>query len=173
MALSQVARGKILTAGQKGEPIPADWAVDEEGQPTTDPAVALKGALQPIGGAKGAALALMVELLAVALTGAQFGFEASSFFDAEGPPPGVGQLIVVIDPSAFAGRDLFLDRVGALAAMIDGDPGARLPGSRRLAERAKAEREGVKVEPGAPRRGAHAGRELSTSVTLPAGCASA
>ena len=146
MALSQVARGKILTAGQRGEPIPAGWAVDEQGRPTTDPAAALKGALQPIGGAKGAALALMVEVLAVALTGAHFGYEASSFFDAEGPPPGVGQLLVAIDPSAFAGRDLFLDRIAALAAMLQADTGARLPGSRRLAERAKAEREGVTVD---------------------------
>ena len=146
MALSQVARGKILTAGQRGEPIPAGWAVDEQGRPTTDPAAALKGALQPIGGAKGAALALMVEVLAVALTGAHFGYEASSFFDAEGPPPGVGQLLVAIDPSAFAGRDFFLDRIAALAAMLQADTGARLPGSRRLAERAKAEREGVTVD---------------------------
>ena len=84
LALSQVARGKILTAAQKGEPIPAGWAVDDEGNPTTDAKVALKGALQPIGGAKGAALALMVEVLAVALTGARFSSEASSFFDAEG-----------------------------------------------------------------------------------------
>ena len=96
LALSQVARGKILTAAQKGEPVPADWAVDQHGKPTTDAKAALKGALQPIGGAKGAALALMVEVLAVALTGANFGFEASSFFDAEGPPPGVGQLILAI-----------------------------------------------------------------------------
>ena len=73
MALSQVARGKILTAAQKGEAIPEDWAVDEEGRPTTDAKAALKGALQPIGGAKGAALAMMVEVLAVSLTGANFG----------------------------------------------------------------------------------------------------
>jgi (2R)-3-sulfolactate dehydrogenase (NADP+) len=146
MALSQVARGKILTAGQRGEPIPADWAVDEAGRPTTDPAAALKGALQPIGGAKGAALALMVEVLAVALTGAHFGFEASSFFDAEGPPPGVGQLIVAIDPGAFTGRELFLDRIAALAAMIEADSGARLPGSRRLTLRAQAQRDGVAVD---------------------------
>ena len=53
----------------------------------------------------------MVEVLAVALTGAHFGFEASSFFDADGPPPGVGQLLVAIDPAAFAGRDVFLDRI--------------------------------------------------------------
>ena len=146
MALSQVARGKILTAGQRGEPIPADWAVDEDGKPTTDPAAALKGALQPIGGAKGAALALMVELLAVALTGAHFGFEASSFFDADGPPPGVGQLLVAIDPGAFAGREIFLDRVATLVRMIDADASARLPGSRRITLREKAKREGVTVD---------------------------
>jgi (2R)-3-sulfolactate dehydrogenase (NADP+) len=145
MALSQVARGKILTAAQKGEPIPAGWAVDEHGEPTTDAAAALKGALQPIGGAKGAALAFMVEVLAVAVAGAHFGFEASSFFDADGPPPGVGQLILAIDPGAFAGRDLFAERMAALAATIEGD-GARLPGARRLARRETAKREGVSVD---------------------------
>jgi (2R)-3-sulfolactate dehydrogenase (NADP+) len=146
LALSQVARGKILTAAQKGEPVPRDWAVDEHGQPTTDAKAALKGALQPIGGAKGAALALMVEVLAVALTGAHFGFEASSFFDAEGPPPGVGQLLIAIDPGAFAGRELFVGRIAALAGAIEGAAGARLPGSRRLALRAKAMAEGLAVD---------------------------
>ena len=145
LALSQVARGKILTAAQRGEPIPAGWAVDEQGNPTTDAKIALKGALQPIGDAKGAALALMVEVLAVALTGARFSFEASSFFDAEGAPPGVGQLIIAIDPDAFAGREAFLDRLGVLAS-DRGDAGARLPGSRRLAAREKAGREGVAVD---------------------------
>jgi (2R)-3-sulfolactate dehydrogenase (NADP+) len=146
MALSQVARGKILTAAQRGEPVPAGWAVDEAGRPTTDAQAALKGALQPIGGAKGAALALVVEMLAVALTGARFGFEASSFFDAEGPPPGVGQLLLAVDPAAFAGRDTFLERTAALARMIEAEVGARLPGARRLALRAKAQREGVLVD---------------------------
>ena len=148
LALSQVARGKILTAAQKGEPIPAGWAVDDEGNPTTDAKVALKGALQPIGGAKGAALALMVEVLAVALTGARFSSEASSFFDAEGQPPGVGQLIIAIDADAFAGREAFLDRLAVLARTIEADTSARLPGSRRLAAREKARREGVAVDAG-------------------------
>jgi (2R)-3-sulfolactate dehydrogenase (NADP+) len=146
MALSQVARGKILTAAQKGEAIPEGWAVDESGRPTTDAKAALKGALQPIGGAKGAALALMVEVLAVTLTGARFGFEASSFFDAEGAPPGVGQFLIAIDPAAFGGADVFNDRMAALAAMIEGDGDARLPGSRRIALRATAAREGVPVD---------------------------
>jgi (2R)-3-sulfolactate dehydrogenase (NADP+) len=146
LALSQVARGKILTAAQKDEPIPAGWAVDERGVPTTDAAAALKGALSPIGGAKGAALALMVEVLAVALTGARFGFEASSFFEAEGAPPGVGQLLIGIDPAGFAGADVFTDRMAALAGMIEGSGGSRLPGSRRLALRERAAREGIRVD---------------------------
>jgi (2R)-3-sulfolactate dehydrogenase (NADP+) len=146
LALSQVARGKILTAAQKGEPIPAGWATDEQGRPTTDAAAALKGALQPIGGAKGAALALMVEVLAVALTGAKFGFEASSFFDAQGAPPGVGQLLVAIDADGFAGAEVSADRVVALAAMVEGGGAARLPGSRRIALREKAQRNGVAVD---------------------------
>jgi (2R)-3-sulfolactate dehydrogenase (NADP+) len=146
MALSQVARGKILTAAQKGEAIPAGWAVDEHGASTTDAAAALKGALQPVGGAKGAALALMVEVLAVALTGARFGFEASSFFEAEGPPPGVGQFLIVIDPGAFGGAEVFADRIAALGGMIESDGDARLPGSRRIALREKADREGVTVD---------------------------
>jgi (2R)-3-sulfolactate dehydrogenase (NADP+) len=146
LALSQVARGKILTAVQKGEPIPPDWAVDASGKPTTDPAEALKGTLLPIGGAKGAALALMVEVLAVSLTGANFGFEASSFFDAEGKPPGVGQLLIAIDPGGFAGREVFVERIAALAHVIEHEAGARLPGSRRLAAREKAARDGVTVD---------------------------
>jgi (2R)-3-sulfolactate dehydrogenase (NADP+) len=145
MALSQVARGKIVTAAQRGEAIPEGWAVDESGEPTTNAAAALKGALQPIGGPKGAALALMVEVLAVALTGARFGFEASSFFDAEGEPPGVGQLLIAIEPGAFGGADVFAGRTAVLADMIQGGQ-ARLPGSRRIARRAKAEREGVAVD---------------------------
>ena len=120
--------------------------VDDDGKPTTDAAAALKGTLLPIGGAKGAALALMVEVLAVALTGAKFGFEASSFFDADGKPPGVGQFLIAIDPGAFAGRAMFLDRIAALAHVIEHDAGARLPGSRRLAAREKAARDGVTVD---------------------------
>jgi (2R)-3-sulfolactate dehydrogenase (NADP+) len=146
MALSQVARGRILSAAQKGEAIPEGWAVDAHGAPTTDAAAALKGALQPIGGTKGAALALMVEVLAVALTGARFGYEASSFFDADGPPPGVGQFLIAIDPVAFGGTDVFAHRIAALAHMIEGDGGARLPGTRRLALREKAQRDGVMVD---------------------------
>ena len=96
----------------------------------------------PLGDAKGTALALMVELLAAGLTGANYAAEASSFLDAEGPPPGTGQLIIAIDPAAFPGG---LAHFARLAAAIEAQPGARLPGSRRLALRAKAQRDGLAV----------------------------
>jgi (2R)-3-sulfolactate dehydrogenase (NADP+) len=146
MALSQVARGKILTASQKGEQIPSDWALDAEGKPTTDAHEALKGTLRPLGGAKGAALALMVEVLAVALGGATLAADAASFFDASGTPPGTGQLILAIDPGAFAGPDVFHERLEALATMIASDRGARLPGERKVALRSAAVRDGVAVD---------------------------
>jgi (2R)-3-sulfolactate dehydrogenase (NADP+) len=145
MALSAVARGKILTAAQKGEAIPAGWATDDAGQPTTDAKAALKGTLLPLGGAKGSALALMVEVLAVALTGASLSAHASSFFDGDGAPPSVGQLLIVIDPAAFGGADVFAERFEALAALIESDAGARLPGTRRIKLR-EAAKGGIAVD---------------------------
>ncbi|HET7848265.1 MAG TPA: Ldh family oxidoreductase [Pseudolabrys sp.] len=142
LSLSTVARGNILAARQKGERIPADWALDALGKPTTDPAAALAGTMLPLGGAKGTALALMVEILAAGLTGANYATEASSFLDAKGPPPGTGQLIIAVDPSSFGGS---ADRFASLAAMIEEQDGARLPGSRRLAAREKAKRDGIEI----------------------------
>ncbi len=145
LALSEVARGKIMTASQKGEPIPEGWAKDAGGSPTTDAAAALKGTLVPIGGAKGAALALMVEILSAALTGANLAFQASSFFDADGPPPGIGQFLLVIDPAAFGG-DAAAERLATLAYAIEAEDGARLPGTRRLGLREAAAKGGIMVE---------------------------
>ena len=142
LSLSKVARGNILAARQKGERIPEGWALDAAGAPTTDPDAALAGTMLPLGDAKGTALALMVELLAAGLTGANYAAEASSFLDAEGPPPGTGQLIIAFDPDAFTGGIVHFSR---LAAMIAAQPGARLPGARRLAARAKAQRDGLFV----------------------------
>ena len=142
LSLSKVARGEVMVAAQRGEPIPEGWALDKEGRPTTDAQAALAGAMLPIGDAKGAALVLVVELLAAALTGSQFGYEASSFFAADGSPPHVGQFFLVIDPAAFAGADV-LARTEALIATIEAQEGARLPGARRLANRATARAEGI------------------------------
>ena len=143
LSLSKVARGNIMTAKQRGEKIPEGWALDAAGRPTTDPDAALGGTMVPMGDAKGTALALMVELLAAGLTGANFAVEASSFLDADGPPPGTGQLIVAFDPAAFGGNAVA--RFAALAQSIEAQQGARLPGSRRLAARANAKAEGLTI----------------------------
>ena len=92
----------------------------------------------------------LVERLAAGLTGANFATEASSFLDAEGPPPGTGQLMLAFDPAAFGGEGA-LARFGRLAQAIEAQPGARLPGSRRHALRAAAARDGLTVSDAAVR----------------------
>lgn len=144
LSLSKVARGNILAAKQKGERIPEGWALDADGRPTTDPDAALQGTMLPLGDAKGTALALMVELLAAGLTGANFAADATSFLDAKGGPPGTGQLILALDPVALGGPDT-LTHCGRLAASIEDQPGARLPGARRIGLRARARQDGLTV----------------------------
>ncbi len=144
LSLSRVARGKILTAKQAGDAIPADWALDKNGDPTTDPDAALFGSMLPAGDAKGAALALMVEILASTVAGANRGDEATSFFDGEGNPPGVGQLLLAIDIQSAAAEN-FYPRMEALATAITTQEGARLPGQGRAEQRAKAKTEGLQV----------------------------
>ncbi len=142
LSLSKVARGKVMLAQQKGESIPEGWALDEYGQPTTNPDAALKGTMLPVGDAKGAALVLMVEILAAGLGGANFGYEASSFFSADGPPPGVGQMILAFDPEFLSGGN-FSSRLEDLLQVIMAQQHVRLPGARRAGLREKAEKEGL------------------------------
>ncbi len=147
LSLSKVARGNILAAKQRGTPIPEGWALDADGRPTTDPDAALGGTMLPMGDAKGTALALMVELLAAGLIGSTYAAEASSFLDDKGGPPGTGQLIIAFDPQIIGGPDVFA-RFAALAASIEAQPGARLPGARRLELREKAKRDGLDLPVG-------------------------
>ena len=145
LSLSEAARGKVMVAARQGKPIPLGWALDREGHPTTDAQAALEGSMLPMGGAKGAMLALVVELLACGLTGAAMGFEADSFFVDEGNRPRIGQAFLVIDPGALAGRDVFEERVETLVATMLADDGVRLPGTRRAALSAAAASEGIEV----------------------------
>jgi (2R)-3-sulfolactate dehydrogenase (NADP+) len=147
LSLSEVARGKVMVAAKAGQPIPPGWALDAQGEPTTDAKAALAGSMLPIGAvssSKGAMLALVVELLVTALIGANFGFEASSFFVDEGNRPGIGQAFVIVDPRALAGEGYFA-RVEVLVAELLKDDGVRLPGARREALRRRAEAEGLEV----------------------------
>ncbi|SET26725.1 Ldh family oxidoreductase [Oceanicella actignis] len=143
MATSTVPRGKILAARELGAPIPEGWALGPDGRPTTDPETALKGTVAPMAGPKGAALALMVEVLSACLGGGALGVHASSLFDGEGPPPDLAQTLIAIDPELIAPG--FAERMAALAAALAGIEGARLPGQRRLQARARAQAEGLRV----------------------------
>jgi len=144
LSLSKVARGKIVAARERGEPIPEGWAVDAEGQPTTDARRAVEGAMLPFGDAKGSALALMVELLAAGVTGGRYAREASSFLDAQGEPPATGQLIIAINATSLNADAPA--RFTELARWIEADANARLPGESRLARRAEVRSRGLTVE---------------------------
>jgi (2R)-3-sulfolactate dehydrogenase (NADP+) len=123
IALSDLTElGKLMVASREGKPIPAGWVLDRDGNPTTDPRAGLDGMMLPAGGAKGAMLALVVELLCCALTGAHMGFEADSFFVDAGNRPKIGQAFLVIDPAALAGAEAYGERIETLAdrAAVEG-----------------------------------------------------
>ena len=145
LSLSEVARGKLMVAAKKGEAIPLGWALDADGNPTTDPKQGLEGSMLPMGGVKGAMLALMVELLVTTLTGAHFGAEADTFFVDEGNQPRLGQAFIVIDPTALGGTAVYGERIEALLAAMLVDEGVRLPGQRRFDLMARADASGIDV----------------------------
>lgn len=144
MSLTEVTRGKIMVYAKEGKPIPLGWAVDKDGNPTTDAKAALTGSLNPIGSAKGAALALMVELLCVALTGAAFSFENDSYFEP-GNKPRIGHAILAVDPAALAGNESYFSRLEVIIESMLRDEGVRLPGTRRQKLVAAARAQGVEV----------------------------
>lgn len=146
LALTTVVRGRIMMAMRKGERIPEGWALDRNGKPTTDPNEAIEhGSLFPIGGAKGAMLALMFELICAALTGAAIGPEADSFFSEEGNRPRIGQAFIAVDPAQLAGRETYLERVETVVSTMLADAEVRLPGARRFASEKSARAQGIEV----------------------------
>jgi len=148
LSLSEVARGKVMLAAKEGKPIPLGWALDTEGQPTTNAQAALEGSMLPLGAVsspKGSMLALMVELLVTAVIGAHFSFEASTFFVDEGNQPRIGQAFILVDPGALAGADLYFERMETLISEMLQDDGVRLAGARRIALEAKAQQAGITI----------------------------
>ncbi|AFK64445.1 malate/L-lactate dehydrogenase [Advenella kashmirensis WT001] len=145
LSLSQVARGKVILAARDDKPIPDGWALDSEGRPTNDAKAALKGSMQAAGGVKGSMLALMVEVLCVALTGANFGYEADPLYDDTGNEPRLGQVFILIDPQALAGQQTYFNRLEDLIAAMLEDDGVRLPGARRHDLANTAREEGITV----------------------------
>jgi (2R)-3-sulfolactate dehydrogenase (NADP+) len=134
---SVIAKSEVMRRKRAGASIPEGWAFGPDGQPTTDPDVALKGTMAPSGGYKGFGAGLMVELLAAAASGAVLALDASPFSGTAGGPPRTGQFFIAIDV-ATSSSGAFGERVTRLVEAIAGQEGAHIPGSKRKAARAKA-----------------------------------
>lgn len=146
-ASSVTARGEIQIHLRDGKSIPEGWAIGPDGRATTDPEAALKGAQLPFGGHKGAAIALMVELLAGALVGDLFSFEAAEKDAGTGAPLG-GEFVIAIDPARCVrdgDRDKQLAHAERLFEQVLAQEGTRLPSDRRLAARKRTPVEGVRI----------------------------
>jgi LDH2 family malate/lactate/ureidoglycolate dehydrogenase len=151
MATSVVARSRVramLALGQKT--IPDGWALDPEGKPTTDPAVAVQGSVLPIGGPKGYALSLMVELLCSALSDGEPGFQVT-YENVVKRPSTISQFFFAMNPAGFVGLDAYGRRAAHVADTlknakpIEGGPVPRLPGARAQAESRKNRAEGLVI----------------------------
>ncbi len=146
MSLTQVTRGQIMLLAKEGKPIPEGWGMDKDGKPTTDAQkILVGGSLYAVGGLKGTMLALAVELLCCALTGAALSHEIGSIHVADGVPMRMGQAFLVIDPAALAGSEVYFERLEILVAAMLEDDGVRLPGDRRHALAARAAKEGIEI----------------------------
>ncbi len=153
MACSVAARGKIIVAAKDGTPIPADWAVGPDGQPTTDPVEALKGFVQPVGGPKGYALTLTIGLLSTMLSGAFFGSEVTHLYEDLERPQNVGHLFGVIPVALFEDATRFrarMDQAIREVRSVRRAPGVEriyLPGERERLLMAERRRTGIPLGP--------------------------
>lgn len=132
LSTTAVARGKIAEYAARGEALPEGWALDETGSPTTDAQAALKGMLAPLGGAKGAALALALEALTGGLIGPNLAKDVPDIFDEnkDGEPQGISHLVITLDVAAMASESGATARLDDFVAAITG-AGGRVPGSTK------------------------------------------
>ncbi len=150
MATSVVARSRIRAMQALGKPLPEGWAIDAEGKPTTDPAIAVKGSVLPIGGPKGYALALMVELLCSALSDAEPGFQVT-YENMVKRPSNIAQFYLALNPAGFVDKGRYEARASHVADVIlkakpaAGSSVPRLPGARGHAANRAAKADGLAV----------------------------
>jgi LDH2 family malate/lactate/ureidoglycolate dehydrogenase len=153
LATSLVARGNIIAAQKRGERIPPGWALDVDGNPTTDAAAALAGTVLTLAGHKGYALALMVEVLSGVLSGAAVGSEIGSMYKHLDRSQDVGHFFCLMDIAAFMELDRFKSRIDAMIDRIKScrrRPGVEeilVPGERSSRTAAERRRYGVPLDP--------------------------
>jgi len=151
MSSSTVARGNIILAAKEGKPIPLGWAIDKEGRPTTDPNKALEGAVLPIGGPKGYALCLAVEVMSGILSGSAFGPDVGWIYDDKLEPVNIGHCFMAIDISRFMPLEMFYNRINKMIREIksvplaDGFSEIFIPGERRQIKFKERLREGIPI----------------------------
>ena len=149
IAMSVAARGKLRAAAQRGESIPAGWAIGPNGQPTRDPLEGLQGLVLPIGGHKGYGLALAVDVLAGVLTNGGVATEVLSMYQQWERPQNVGHMFIVLNPTFFMPIDVFFQRMDALmdliktASSIDVSHPVRYPGEIEAAAWDQRRRDGI------------------------------
>ncbi|UWQ75882.1 Ldh family oxidoreductase [Leisingera sp. M658] len=141
---STIAKSEVMKHAREGKEIPLGWALDADGNPTTDPDAGLKGSMAPSGGYKGVGVALLTEIMAAALTGATLGINASPFSGTAGGPPKTGQMFIAIDPVATS-NDSFRSGMVGIVEAVRAQTGAHLPGDGRRGKRIKARTDGVAV----------------------------
>lgn len=142
-ATTAASRADIAMHRQSGQPIPKGWGLDADGQPSTDPAAVLAGAMLPFGGHKGSALATMIELLSGPFIGDRTSRQSAAFDQGANAAPCHGEVIIAFNPALMGGASE-TDASEVMFRAIT-DQGARLPGDRRYAARAVSAREGLYV----------------------------
>lgn len=151
MSSSVVARGKIRRASRNKEEIPLGWAIDKEGNPTTDPNEALKGTLLPIAGPKGSALAIIIDIIAGMLSGSRFGLEVKTFHKLEGIT-GIGVFCMAIDINKFYDLDCFCSMIDSYIGSIKNLKKVKnisevyLPGELEFISEQKSRKGGIKLD---------------------------
>lgn len=140
---SATAFVNVRAAAGKGQNIPDGWAIDRDGKPTNDPKAAMEGALLAFGGARGGNLALMVEVMAAGLSGANWSLDAPPLFDGN-ENSGVGLTIIAIDPASIAPD--FSERLGQQLKRLATEFGVHVPGMTKAHARARADKDGILVD---------------------------
>ena len=154
LATSVSSRGSIMLAKLLEQQIPMGWAQDKAGRPTTDPAAALEGSVLPMGGAKGYALIVALEILNGVLPDGAMAPHIGSQAGHDGKPAGVPHFFMAIDPAALMPYDHYIARIDALIAALksapqtDPDSPIRLPGERRRQIESDRKANGIPIPPG-------------------------
>lgn len=151
MATSVVAFGKIRRAARLGEHIPADWALNAQGKPTTDPAQALEGVVLPMAGPKGSGLGLMMELMAGVMSGSAFGGEVKNQNSNFSQPQNVGHTFITFRPDAAMSMESYFQRADQLVErarslpLAEGFDSIHMPGERENAAANHAKEAGLRL----------------------------